>query len=174
MSNDTNSMERPNGFLSFLWGLLMIGGVVAFVSYRLNRVEAGTSVDAERAAKRVSVREQSEKADQDKLHSLAWIDKSKGTVHLPIGRAQELVAAELASKKKVPSTVPVDAPLPPAAPFDPNAAEPAPPALPSAPQGADLIRFPAASTPAAQQPPAEAKPTETPAAPEAKPQSTVQ
>ena len=121
-------MERPNGFLSFLWGLLMIGVVVAFVAYRLSRADGGSSVDGERAAKRVSVREQTEKADQEKLHSLAWVDKAKGVVHLPLSRAQELVAAELATKKKGPSTVAVDAPLPPAAPYDPNAAEPAPPA----------------------------------------------
>jgi hypothetical protein len=172
MSNETNSMERPNGFLSFLWGLLMIGVVVAFVAYRLSRVDGGSSVDGERAAKRVSVREQTEKADQEKLSSLAWVDKAKGVVHLPLSRAQELVAAELATKKKGPSTVAVDAPLPPAAPYDPNAAEPAPPALPSAPQGADLIQFPAPAPSA--QPPANAKPADAAAATEAKPQPTVQ
>jgi len=174
MSNDTNSSERPNGFLSFLWGMLMIGAVVAFVAYRVSHTDGGTGVEAERAAKRISVREQTEKADREKLDSLSWVDKARGVVHLPLARAQQVVALELAAKKKAPSTVPVDAPLPPAAPYDPEAAEPAPPALPSAPQGADLIHFPAAQKAPAAPPQADNKPAAAPAAPEAKTQPTVQ
>ena len=99
----------------------------------------------------------------------AWVDKAKGTVHVPIADAMKLVVADLRAKKPAPSSVKVEAPLPmPVA--DPNSAEPPPAALPSAPQGADTVRFaqPAAAeppAPVARIPPAPAKPAEPAPAP---------
>jgi hypothetical protein len=142
MSNDASSNEQPSGFLSLVCGLFLIAAVIASVSFLLSRPVSVPTVDQERAAKRIATREQIDKVDSERINGLAWIDKSKGSVHLPIGRARELVVKELAGKKPAASSVPVEPSLPPPAPFDPDAAEPAPPALPSSPQGANTIRFP--------------------------------
>ncbi|MEY2480500.1 MAG: hypothetical protein QOI04_1427 [Verrucomicrobiota bacterium] len=73
-----------------------------------------------RAEKLKAAQEETNKA----LTSYAWIDKTKGTVRLPIERAMELSVTELAAKKPMPAG--------PIAPTEPNVASTAPAAPPTA------------------------------------------
>lgn len=154
MSIEETSRPQPSGFLTFVWALFFFLVFALFVLIWVKRDSGASTVDDTRAQARISKRLDLEKADHDKLMRASWVDKSKGIVHLPIADAKRLVLAELSSKKVSPSQVKVEPPLPPAAPYDPNAAEPAL-ILPSSPQGADTLRFDlnaAAPAPAAAAP----------------------
>ncbi len=63
----------------------------------------GSDYEETRAKKRIeklkTVREDAEKA----LNTYAWIDKNKGVVQIPIGRAMELTTAQLAQQKPAPA-----------------------------------------------------------------------
>ena len=168
MASET-SHRTPNAFVVFL-GTAAAFGVVALVfGGRLASHKPVDEVEAKRAAQRLEARTKLDTEAQAKLDSLGWVDKTKGTVHVPIADAMKLVVADLRAKKPAPSSVKVEAPLPmPVA--DPKSAEPPPAALPSAPQGADTVRFaqPAAAeppAPVAPIPPAPAKPAEPAPAP---------
>ena len=173
MASET-SHRTPNAFVVFL-GTAAAFGVVALVfGGRLASYKPVDEVETKRAAQRLEARTKLDTEAQAKLDSLGWVDKAKGTVHVPIADAMKLVVADLRAKKPAPSSVKVEAPLPlPVA--DPKSAEPPPAALPSAPQGADTVRFPA---PAAKEAPAAPAPVapvpaapapEKPAAPAAAP-----
>jgi len=100
-----------------------------------------------RAKKRMenlkNLREDAEKA----LNTYAWIDKNKGVVHIPIGRAMEVTIAQLAQQKPA-AAGPIATP-------ETQAASPAPAGSPQ-----PSATQPAASpSPAAQSsPPASASP----------------
>jgi len=169
-----NSHRTPNAFVVFL-GTAAAFGVVALVfGGTLAWKKPVDEVEAKRAAQRLEARTKLDTEAQAKLDSLGWVDKAKGTVHVPIADAMKMVVADLRAKKPAPSSVKVEAPLPmPVA--DPKSAEPPPAALPSSPQGADTVRFPA---PAAKEVPAAPAPVapvpaapapEKPAAPAAAP-----
>src|SRR5260370_40253868 len=89
-------------------------------SYEQMRAEA-------RAKKLKDARDEEAKA----LTGYAWIDKNKGTVRLPIDRAMELTAADLANKKPALAYA-IAAPESSAAPGGAAAASPAPSAAPQA------------------------------------------
>jgi hypothetical protein len=72
--------------------------------------------------------------DAAALNNYAWVDKTKGTVRVPIERAMELTVADLAKKKPAPAgPIATPAPETSAAPPGPAAASPAPV---TSPQGA--------------------------------------
>ena len=137
MASET-SHRTPNAFVVFL-GTAAAFGVVALVfGGRLASYKPVDEVETKRAAQRLEARTKLDTEAQAKLDSLGWVDKAKGTVHVPIADAMKLVVADLRAKKPAPSSVKVEAPLPmPVA--DPKSAEPPPAALPSAPQGADTV-----------------------------------
>ena len=143
----------------------------------------GSNYEETRAKKRAEALKTTRDEATKALTTYGWIDKNKGTAHIPIDRAMELTVAELAQKKPAPAG-PIAAPeaQAPAAPA--NAA--APPAAPSAspqPSGApkpaqvagptsEIRRQPAAainppSAPPGTQPGASAPPTGSPPPPAA-------
>ena len=155
--------RTPNGFLVFLGSAAALAVVAIVFGGAISREPKMDLVEQKRAQQRIDTREKLDKAVQEQLGTVDWVDKAKGVVRLPVDDAVKLVAAELAAKKPAPSQVKVEPPLPMPPPFDPNAAEPPPPALPSSPQGADTIRFdspiaavPAPAAPAPVPPPATA------------------
>ena len=175
MASETPT-RTPHSFVVFLGIAAAFVVVAAVFAGSLAMPEPVNEVEQKRAAQRFETRTKLEAEALEKLNSLGWVDKAKGTVHVPIATAMSMVVAELTAKKPAPSSVKVEAPLPmPVA--DPKSAEPPPAALPSAPQGADTIRFAppaAAETPAAPVPavpaavpaaPAPEKPAEAPPAP---------
>jgi hypothetical protein len=167
-----NSTRTPNTLVVFLGTAAAFAVVAVVFGSTLAWKKPVDEVEAKRAAQRLATRAKLDTEAQARLDSLGWVDKAKGTVHVPIADGMKMVAADLRAKKPAPSSVKVEAPLPmPLA--DPKSAEPPPAALPSAPQGADTVRFPTPDAPAAPAPapaapapaPAPAKPAEPPPAP---------
>lgn len=105
-----------------------------------------------RAQKRVDNLKTLREADAKALTGYAWVDKAKGTVHIPIDRAMQLTLAEL-SQKKPAAAYPI-ATVAPAAPAAQPAASPSaapkngasPAATPSASAGNQPGATPAAQT----------------------------
>ena len=114
-----------------------------------------------RAKKRVenlkTVREEANKA----LNTYGWIDKTKGTARIPIGRAMELTVAELA-KQKPAAAGPIAAPEAQATASAPASATSPAPATSPKPSGAQ--GSPQAVAPAAPQGAAASSPQPSPAA----------
>ncbi len=118
----------------------------------------GSTYEETRAKKRMenlkTVRDEAAKA----LTTYGWIDKKKGIAHIPIDRAMELAAAELAQRKPAPAG-PIATPEPQgsAAPASNAPASPAPGASPQTspaqPAASPPAQTPVSSSPAASQPP---------------------
>jgi hypothetical protein len=89
-----------------------------------------------RAKKRMEKLKALREESQKDLTTYAWVDKNKGIARIPIDRAMEVTAADLAQKKPAPAG-PIATPAAPAA---PAAAPPAP----AAPQGAAVSSPPSA------------------------------
>ena len=95
-----------------------------------------------RAKKRADILKGLREEDAKTLTSYSWVDKAKGSAHIPIERAMQLTMAELAQKKPA-AAYPIA--TPPPAPEAPAATATNPPeAKPAAPPSAK----PAASPPA--------------------------
>src|SRR5437899_11506286 len=107
----------------------------------------GSDYEETRAKKRMENRKTSREDADKALNTYAWIDKNKGVVRIPIGRAMELTIAQLAQQKP--------AAVGPIAKPEAQAASPAPAGSPQ-----PSATQPAASpSPAAQSsPPASASP----------------
>ncbi len=109
-----------------------------------------------RAKKRADILKGLREEDAKTLTSYSWVDKAKGSAHIPIERAMRLTMAELAQKKPA-AAYPIA--TPPPAPAAPAAAATNPPgAKPATPPVA-------ASTPPAAPAPPSAKPAASPPGP---------
>ena len=164
-----NSQRAPSSTGTFLLGIACLALFAAIVVvWTKSQAPKADVIETERAVARVKKREDLEKEWAGKLETVAWVNKEKGEVQLPIDDAIRVVAAELKSKKVTRTEVKIP-PAMPALVVDPKSAEPPPLALPSAPQGADMIHFndPFAPPPAplAPAPAAPEKPAPAPAAP---------
>jgi hypothetical protein len=82
-----------------VWGLAYIAGLK-------NATQALPGTEKARAEARHAIKAEIDKSALT-LHDLKWLDKDKGTVHLPIERAMELSATQLAAKEVKPSGVTV-------------------------------------------------------------------
>ncbi len=146
----------------------------------------GSSYEETRAKKRAEALKTTRDEATKALTTYGWIDKNKGTAHIPIDRAMELTVAELAQKKPAPAgpiaaaetqaaAAPANAAAPPAAPSaspQPSGTpKPAPVAGPTGPTS-EIRRQPAAainppSAPPGTQPGVSAPPTGSPPPPAA-------
>src|SRR5438552_7389800 len=93
-----------------------------------------------RAKKRMEKLKTLHEESQKELTTYAWVDKNRGVARIPIDRAMEVTAADLAQKKPAPAgpiatpaaqTAPAGASAPPAASQQPGAAKPAQPSAPA-------------------------------------------
>jgi hypothetical protein len=146
-------IARSRAPLSTWLGIVLLFAVFGVIVLAvIGPMPRGTDYEETRAKKRMeklkAVREEAEKS----LTTYAWIDKNKGVVQIPISRAMELTAAELATRKPAPAgpiaTPQEQAPAAPASPTpaaSPKPAEAQPGGSPSAPT-------PAASPAPATQP----------------------
>ena len=141
-----NSQRAPSSLGTFLIGIACLAAFAAVIvvwtksggtKFKAPPIDA---VEAERGAARLQKRLDLEKEWAGKLQTVAWVNKEKGEVQVPIEDAIKVVAAELKSKKVAKTEVKVP-PIPPAPVVDPKSPEPPPLPLPSAPQGADLTSF---------------------------------
>ena len=103
-----------------------------------------------RAKKRVDTLKGLREEDAKALTTYEWVDKAKGSAHIPIDRAMQLTATELAQKKPV-AAYPVATPPPATAPAPVPAgqASPVPSAAPSTVPGAAQSSASSASPPSA-------------------------
>jgi len=99
MSHDhTSNSEKPQlstGIL--LWiGVLILLLAAVLGGLWLNRSNTATETeDADRAAVRTKNLVELQAADSNALTTYGWNDQAKGIVHIPIGRALELVLPTL-------------------------------------------------------------------------------
>src|SRR2546428_10848362 len=82
----------------------------------------GSDYEETRAKKRMENLKTSRQDADKALNSYAWIDKNKGLVRIPIGRAMEVTIAQLAQQKPAAAG--------PIAPPEKKAASPRPPRFP--------------------------------------------
>jgi len=112
---NTEQFQSPAPFSTWVGVVLLFalfGVIVVAVIGPGPRSDTYERMRAEERVKKLKdVRDEEAKA----LTSYAWIDKSKGTVRLPIDRAMELTVADLANKKPA-SAYPIVAPESSAAP----------------------------------------------------------
>ena len=143
----------------------------------------GSSYEETRAKKRVEVLKTTRDEATKALTTYGWIDKNKGTAHIPIDRAMELTVAELAQKKPAPAgpiaaaetqaaAAPANAAAPPAAPSASPQPSGTPKPAPVAGPTSEIRRQPAAainppSAPPGTQPGVSAPPTRSPPPPAA-------
>ncbi len=125
-----------------------------------------------RAQKRMENLKTLRESDTKALVGYGWVDKAKGTVHIPIERAMQLTVTELSQKKPSAAYPIATASAAPAAPAAaPSAAASAPPKptpTPTAPAQPAAAANPA-NAPARSQPGANATPQASPAPPSGKP-----
>jgi hypothetical protein len=88
--------------------------------------------EATRAQKRVDNLKALHEADAKALTGYGWVDKAKGTVHIPVERAMQLTMAEL-SQKKPAAAYPIASATPAAPATQPSAAPSAAPKSGSSP-----------------------------------------
>src|SRR2546430_6341422 len=128
---NTEQFQSPAPFSTWLGVVLLFALFGVIVVAVIGPGPRGDTYERMRAEERVKklkdVRDEEAKA----LTSYAWVDKSKGTVRLPIDRAMELTVADLANKKPA-SAYPIVAPESSAAPGGVALASPAPSPSPQA------------------------------------------
>lgn len=107
----------------------------------------GSDYEETRAKKRMENLKTAQEDAEKALNSYAWVDKNKGVVRIPISRAMELTATDLAQKKPV-AAGPIATP-PPAQASPGGAASPAASSAPatSKPGGTQAAGSPSASGP---------------------------
>jgi hypothetical protein len=108
--------------------LFFLFGVIVFAV--VGPAPRGDTYEQERAKKRVENLKSVRDADAKELGSYAWIDKNKGVVRIPIDRAIEFAAVELANQKPAPAG-PIATPAPQASQPPAGAATPAAPSSPT-------------------------------------------
>ena len=140
---------------------LMFGLIAAAI---VGPSKRATDYEQKRAAGRMTKLQAQREQDTAALTGYGWIDKNKGTVHIPIERAMELALADLGRKKPA-AAGPIATP-PPQPPADAGGvatppSAPAPPASPSpslTPKGADVEGHGTRAQPAAGRTPPGAAP----------------
>jgi len=145
-------------WLGVVFLFLLFGAIVLAV---IGPAPRSDNYEKSRAEKRVEKLKALTDANAKQLTTYGWIDKKKGSVHLPIDRAMELTVTELSAKKPGPA-YPIATPTPAAA---GGAASPAPAAAPKAsgtPAPAASPQSSAAPAPASPSPSASATPAGSP------------
>src|SRR5256714_3580725 len=160
--------QSPAPFSTWVGVVLLFALFGVIVLAVIGPTPRGDSYEQMRAATRAKKLKDARDEESKALTSYAWIDKSKGTVRLPIDRAMELTVADLANKKPAPA-YPIAAPESSAAPGGVASASPAPSASPQAsgtpkPTSVAGPNSPARGQPAAAVNPPAAQPSTQPGA----------
>src|SRR5437016_11526224 len=126
---NTEPLQSPAPFSTWVGVVLLFALFGAIVVAVIGPTPRGDSYEKMRAEARAKKLKDAREEDSKALTSYSWIDKSKGTVRLPIDRAMELTVADLANKKPAPAYA-IAAPESSAAPGGAAVASPAPSASP--------------------------------------------
>ncbi len=113
MSSSPISDSKPY-LPTFMAGILafLLFGVLAMWMLKSGDFE---TTDQKRAGERRQNLQTLRKAEEEKLTTYGWNDKTKGLAHIPVDRAMELELDALKQKPVQPSSTPVNAPAAPAA-----------------------------------------------------------
>ena len=137
--------------------LFFVFGIIAWAVVGPSR--RTTDYEQKRAADRMAKLKTLREQDNQALTGYAWVDKTKGTVRIPIERAMELAMADLARKKPAPAgPIATPAPEAPAAGTNPPGTQPRPAASPAA-TSAPVAKPPVSPAPLATAAPAAPLPT---------------
>lgn len=126
-------VQSPAPFSTWLGVVLLMVLFGALAVAIIGPAPRGDTYEQQRAQNRQKKLKDLRDEDAKALTSYAWIDKNKGSVRIPIERAIQLTAAELATKKPAPAgPIATVAPETSAAPSAASAASPAQSASPHA------------------------------------------
>jgi hypothetical protein len=92
-------VQSPAPFSTWLGVVLLMALFGAIAVAIIGPVPRGDTYEQQRAQNREKKLKDLRDEDAKALASYAWIDKNKGSVRIPIERAMQLTAAELANKK---------------------------------------------------------------------------
>jgi hypothetical protein len=123
--------QSPAPFSTWVGVVLLFALFGVIVVAVIGPAPRGDSYEQMRAEARTKKLKDARDEEAKALTGYAWIDKNKGTVRLPIDRAMELTAVDLANKKPAPAYA-IAVPESAAAPGGAAAASPAPSASPQA------------------------------------------
>lgn len=168
----SSELKKASAGFKFYGSIMafLIFGVLVIVWRCFSPTEE--SLDKKRAEARAVKLAALQKENDQKLLTYAWVSKDKGVVQIPVARAMELVAAELAAKPVAASAVKLENPYPfglqnlnfAPAPAASGSAAPVPAASGSAAPAASGTTVPAASGTDAPPPTPAASGTTTPPA----------
>src|ERR1700736_6542701 len=122
---NTEQLQSPAPFSTWVGVVLLFALFGVIVVAVIGPAPRGDTYERMRADARVKKLKDARDEETTALTSYAWVDKTKGTVRLPIDRAMELTVADLANKKPAPAYA-IAAPQSSAAPGGAAAATPAP------------------------------------------------
>src|SRR5438552_9843610 len=128
---NTEQFQSPAPFSTWVGVVLLFALFGVIVVAVIGPGPRGDTYERMRAEERVKKLKDVRDEDAKAVTTYAWVDKSKGTVRLPIDRAMELTVADLANKNPAPAYA-ITAPESSAAPGGAAAATPAPSASPQA------------------------------------------
>lgn len=123
--------QSPAPFSTWVGVVLLFALFGVMVVAVIGPAPRGDNYEQMRAEARTKKLKDARDEEAKALTGYSWIDKNKGTVRLPIDRAMELTAADLANKKPVPAYA-IAVPESSAAPAGAAAASPAPSVSPQA------------------------------------------
>jgi hypothetical protein len=126
---NTEQFQSPAPFSTWVGVVLLFALFGVIVLAVIGPTPRGDNYEQMRAEARVKKLKDAREEDSKALAGYAWIDKTKGTVRLPIDRAMELTLADLANKKPAPAYA-IATPAASAAPGGAAVASPAPSASP--------------------------------------------
>src|SRR5204862_6756613 len=92
-------IQSPAPFSTWVGVVLLFALFGAIVVAVIGPTPRGDSYEKMRAEARAKKPKDAREEDSKALTSNAWIDKNKGTVRLPIGRAMEFTVADQPQKK---------------------------------------------------------------------------
>ncbi len=110
MAENDLTFEQPRSHFGTWLGVLLLFGVFAlFVWVVIGASPRRDHYEEKRGEARMEKLKTAREEADPQLHTYGWVDKAKGSAHIPIARAMDLEMAELAQKKPAP-----------AGPIDPN------------------------------------------------------
>ena len=130
-NTDPIGTQSPAPFSTWVGVVLLFALFGVIVVAVVGPAPRGDDYEKARAESRLKKFHELHDEENKALTSYTWVDKTKGTVRLPIDRAMELTVADLANKKPA-SAYAIATPESSAAPGGAAAATPAPSPLPQA------------------------------------------
>ena len=124
VASPTAKTGNPPGFRSFFASAMLLLLLFWVATIWLTRWQGGDAdpEEAQRAELRIKTLAELRADDAKKLESYAWVNRSNGSVQIPIADAMKLVLAEINTQRR--AAYPAATPVPTAMPAAPAPATP--------------------------------------------------